>query len=115
MVRKNEELRVVCTEHKFGGPGFSAAKSLITGPAELNNKGRVFTHLHLEPGSGVGYHEHHGDMEIFYILSGHGTYNDNGTIVPVGPGDVTFCPSGAGHALTADDEPLDYIALVLFE
>lgn len=115
MVRKNEEQRIVRTEHKFNGPGFLTAKSMIAGPEELNNKGRVFSHLHLEPGSGAGYHEHHGDIEIFYILSGHGEYNDNGTIVPVGPGDVTFCPSGSGHALTAIEEPLDYIALVLFE
>ncbi len=56
----------------------------------------------LEPGCSLGYHEHQGESETYYILTGEGTYDDNGRIRPVKAGDVTFTPDGCGHALDAD-------------
>lgn len=76
-------------------------------------KGRVFAHTTVAPHSGIGYHIHNGDTEIYYILSGKAKYNDNGTIVDIEAGDVTFTPSGTGHGIENDnDEPLDIIALI---
>ena len=64
----------------------------------------------------VGWHIHHGDGETYYILKGHGEYNDNGTAVRVGPGDVTFVDDGEGHSLkNTGDETLEAIALILFK
>ena len=41
---------------------------------------------------------------------------DNGTITTVEAGDVTFCPPGTGHGiLNTGDEPLELIALILYE
>ena len=49
-------------------------------------------------------------------MSGHGRYNDNGTIVEIGPGDVTYCAPGEGHGLECiGDEPVEMIALILYE
>ena len=49
-------------------------------------------------------------------MSGHGRYNDNGTITEVGPGDVTYCAPGEGHGLACiGDEPVEMIALILYE
>ena len=46
---------------------------------------------------------------------GRGLFNDNGTEVEVGPGDVTFTGSGEGHALLNNgEEELEAIALILF-
>ena len=43
-------------------------------------------------------------------------YNDNGTEVEVGPGDVTFCDAEEGHALkNIGDEDLEAIALILYK
>ena len=48
-------------------------------------------------------------------MSGNGEYNDNGTIVPIEAGDVTFNPKGTGHAIhNPNDEPLEIIALILY-
>ena len=64
----------------------------------------------------IGYHIHNGDSETYYILSGKGRYNDNGTIVEIGPGDVAYCAPGEGHGLAYHDEkPVEMIALILYQ
>ncbi len=83
---------------------------------EMYNKGRVFNHLFLDPGCEIGWHVHHGDGETYCIVSGHGEYNDNGTIVPVGPGDVTFVDDGEGHSIkNTGEEDLISVALILYK
>ncbi len=57
-----------------------------------------------------------GDSETYYILSGKGRYNDNGTIVEIGPGDVAYCAPGEGHGLACHgEEPVEMIALILYK
>ena len=91
-------------------------KEILNGPEEMSEKGRVFGHTTVYPGSEIGYHIHKGDSETYYIMSGHGRYNDNGTITEVGPGDVTYCAPGEGHGLACiGDEPVEMIALILYE
>lgn len=116
MIRRKADRRVERAEHRFGAPGFITVQNLINGDDELNGKGRMLAHTIVGPGSGIGYHEHSGDSEIYYILRGRGEYNDNGAVTTVEAGDVTFTPSGAGHSLTClGDEPLEIIALILYE
>ncbi len=116
MVRNHSNVTVERHDRKFGAEGFITVRNLIRGDEELNGKGRVFAHTTVTPGSGIGYHVHRGDAEIYYIYSGRGIFNDNGTEVEVGPGDVTFTPSGHGHALTCTgDEPLEIVALILYD
>ena len=68
----------------------------------------------LEPGCSLGYHEHHGESETYYILSGKGIYSDNGELRMVEAGDMTFTPDGKGHALTnAGEENLVFMALII--
>jgi len=115
MVRYNNEAKY--TEKKmFDGAGKARMRLILESNAEMYDKGRVFNHLFLDPGCEVGWHIHHGDGETYYILKGHGEYNDNGTAVRVGPGDVTFVDDGEGHSLkNTGDEPLEAIALILFK
>ncbi len=115
MVRKSNEKQVDRFEHKFGADGFITVRSLINCDKELNDKGRVFAHTTVAPHSGIGYHIHSGDTEIYYVLSGKAKYNDNGTMTTIEAGDVTFTPSGTGHGIENDsDEPLDIIALIIY-
>ncbi len=115
MVRYNNEAKY--TEKKmFDGAGTARMRLILESNAEMYDKGRVFNHLFLDPGCEVGWHIHHGDGETYYILKGHGEYNDNGTAVRVGPGDVTFVDDGEGHSLkNTGDETLEAIALILFK
>lgn len=116
MIRRSKDKIVEWPEHKFGAPGYITVRSLINKDAELNDKGRVFAHTTVLPGHGIGYHIHNGDTEIYYVYSGKGEYNDNGTITTVEAGDVTFTPSGTGHGVTCiGEEPLELIALIFYE
>lgn len=115
MVRKANEREINRYDNKFGGDGFITVRSLINNDKEMNNKGRVFAHTTLNPGCSIGYHVHNGDTEIYYIYSGKAEYNDNGTIVTVEAGDVTFTPSGEGHGIkNIGDVPLEIIALIIY-
>ena len=115
MIRKGNEKHIERVEHKFGADGYITVRNLINSIDELNGKGRVFAHTTVAPHSGIGFHVHEGDTEIYYVLSGKAEYNDNGTITTIEAGDVTFTPSGTGHGINnKGDEPLDIIALIIY-
>lgn len=115
MIRRENE-RTVDVKKMFGGEGQSRMARILENPDEMYGKGRVFSHVTLEKNCEVGWHIHHGDGETYYILRGEGEYNDNGTVVTVRPGDVTFVDDGEGHSLiNRRDEPLELIALVLYK
>ena len=114
MIRKAANQKV---EHKCirNGIGETEMHLISESVDELYGKGRLFNRMIIQPGNSIGEHKHEGDNEIFYFLSGTGTYNDNGTIVEVGPGDVTVCNDGELHGLkNTGDVPLEFIALILF-
>ena len=114
MVRKPEQQQV---EFKCirGGVGEAEMHKLLNGAEEMYGKGRMFNRMILAPGRTIGGHKHEGDNEVFYILSGEGEYNDNGTIVTVAPGDVCVCSDGEYHAMAnKGSEDLVFIALILY-
>ena len=114
MLRRPEEQPV---EFKCirNGIGETEMKKLLSGADELYGKGRMFNLMTLKPGRTIGNHTHEGDNEIFYFLSGTGIYNDNGTAVTVGAGDVAVCSDGESHGLeNRGEEPLVFIALILY-
>lgn len=77
---------------------------------------RTFANATLDVGAEVEFHIHTGESETYYILSGSGMYNDNGTEVPVKSGDITFTASGEGHGLrNTGTEPLVFIALIIYD
>ena len=115
MIRRKDE-RTIDVKQMFNGAGQARLEHIRNGAEELYGKGRVFSHLILEPGCEVGYHVHNGDGEVYYILKGQGEYNDNGQPVTVYPGDVTFTDAGEGHSLlNKGPETLEAIALVLYK
>lgn len=115
-IRRSEENQTVRKPAPFNGVGEITVRSLLNGPEEMSQKGRVFGHTTVYPGSGIDYHIHTNDSETYYILSGKGLYNDNGTEVEIGAGDVTYCAPGEGHGLKClGNEPVEMIALILYE
>ena len=115
MIRRADDRKIEKVEHKFDADGYITVRNLINAPEELNGRGRVFSHITVAPHSGIGYHVHKGDTEIYYVLSGKAQYNDNGSITEIGTGDVTFTPDGYGHGVeNRGDEPLDIIALIIY-
>lgn len=102
-------------ENMHGGEGHVIIKRLLD-EKQLNGKCGLYAEVTIEPGCSLGYHEHHGESETYYILSGKGIYSDNGTLRMVEAGDVTFTPDGKGHAMTnSGDENLVFMALIIFD
>ncbi|MDU7504884.1 MAG: cupin domain-containing protein, partial [Clostridia bacterium] len=54
------------------------------------------------------------NFELYYILEGTATVDDNGTTVDVGPGDMIYTADGAKHSITANS-PMKMIATVVYE
>lgn len=114
MIRSKEQ-QIVEFKCIRNGNGETELHKILNSEEEFYGKGRLFNHMILAPGRSVGQHTHEGDNEIYYFLSGTGTYNDNGRYVKVGPGDTTICNDGELHGLVNDgDEPLEFIALILY-
>lgn len=114
IVRRGNE-RTTLVKEAFGGPGEITMTQLINCPEELFGKGRLFNHVKIEPGKGLGWHIHHGDSETYYILKGHGEYSDNGNIIDVYSGDVMIVGDGEGHCIkNVGDETLEMIALIVY-
>jgi mannose-6-phosphate isomerase-like protein (cupin superfamily) len=83
---------------------------------QFHNKGRLFAHNRLQPGSSIGYHRHEGDYEAYYFIRGEGMFNDNGREYPVRAGDCTLIGVGESHGIeNTGGEDLEFIALVLFD
>ena len=97
-----------------GGKGEVNLEHLLS-KDEMNDKCSTFARITIKPGSSLGYHQHKGNSETYFILSGHGIYNDNGTEVEIGPGTITFCPDGEYHGLSNENgsEDLVFIALII--
>lgn len=111
MEKKIEKIENMC-----GGKGHVIIEHIL-GEKELNGKCGLYAKVTIEPGCTLGYHEHHGESETYFILSGEGNYNDNGTIRQVKQGEVTYTGNGFGHALdnTSDSEDLVFMALIIFD
>ncbi len=115
MIRKAEECRIEYREHMRDGDGTVKITNLIAGDAELNDKGRLFAKITLEPGCSIGYHVHENDAELFYILKGTAEYSDNGQIRTVTAGDVTICPTGTGHGIAnKTQETVELVAVIVY-
>ncbi len=113
MIKRNAEMQKEVREHMREGTG-SVEILHVFKKEELGGRTRLFARLRVTPGSSIGYHEHHDEEEIFFILAGRGAVNDNGTPREVGPGDAVLTASGTGHAIAAvGPEPLELMAVIL--
>lgn len=107
------EKNVVVAEKRFGGRGSVILEHILD---ETLYEGLVPTYIKatLKSGCSLGLHQHNGNSEAYYILSGKGIYNDNGVLTEVEAGDTTFTADGESHGLeNAGSEDLVFIALVV--
>ncbi len=114
MVR-HEEMKI--KEHLGGGTGIGPAYMYeIVGKEGLLGHGRLFSKIVLPPGSTIGWHQHVGETEPYYILSGEGDFIDtDGTVTKVHAGDICTINVGDHHSLENNsDGDLTLIALVLY-
>ena len=99
-------------QNPCGGKGNMKMEKILS-EAEMKDKCGLYARVTLHPGDVLGYHEHHGNNECYFILSGEGVYDDNGTKRTVKAGDVTWTPDGSGHGLSNENGKEDVIFMAL--
>ena len=113
MVTRKENIRPIIKEQMRGGDG-RAVQTPVIDEAQFCGHGRLFAKMTREPGCSIGWHEHHGESETFYILAGAARYCDNGEWVTLRAGDCAYTPSGEGHSIAnAGTQPLEFMALIV--
>ena len=82
---------------------------------ELADRCGLYARVTVPAGSVLGYHEHHGNGESYFVLSGSAVYDDNGAKRTIGPGDSTWTPDGSGHGVdnSAGAEDIVFMALIV--
>ena len=82
---------------------------------ELGDKCGLYAKVTIPAGSVLGYHEHHGEGESYFVRAGEAVYDDNGAKRTIGPGDKTWTPSGSGHGVdnSAGKEDFVFMALIV--
>ena len=99
-------------ENPCGGKGRMTIEHVL-GPAEMKDKCAMYARVTLPPGAVLGYHEHHGNGESYFILSGEAVYDDNGTKRTIRAGDSTWTPDGSGHAVDNSRGKEDFVFMAL--
>lgn len=82
---------------------------------ELGGKVTLFARVVLEPKSEIGFHQHIGETEAYYVISGEGYFLDSdGTAKRVQAGDICTIREGESHGMrNTGTEQMKLIALVL--
>lgn len=108
MVRRSKMIVKTNTAGEKDAVIFESANT----PEELLNKCSLFGRMTLKPGCRVGYHQHVGDIESYYIISGKGIYNCEGIKTEVRDGDMAYCGNGESHDLICTGEE-DLVVMTL--
>jgi mannose-6-phosphate isomerase-like protein (cupin superfamily) len=103
------------SEKHLGGVGKVSFLSYINKTSRpKDSKFSLAAEITIDVDSTIGYHTHPTNQEIYLIVKGTGIYVENDKSEhPVGPGDLTFCPQGEGHALiNKGQDPLVFLAFI---
>lgn len=92
-----------------GGAGATTAFPFFADAPEL---GFSFRKRVLGPGAGIGLHQHHKD-EIYYVVSGSGFYELDGSVRRVQAGDAMLTRPGSTHAIRQGGDE-DLVLLVMY-
>jgi len=113
MVRQ-EKLTI---RHEIRGGKGDAYMYSVMDADEMMGHATMFSRIVLPVGSSIGWHQHVGNMEPYYILKGTGLFTEpDGSKTPVKAGDVCLIACGESHAIeNTGDEPLEFMAIVLNE
>jgi len=85
----------------------------MLGDYQKTSPGFKFIHNNvIDPGASIGEHAHHGDEEIYMILTGRGVMKIDGVDQEVSAGDVCLTRSGHSHSLTNSlESPMHFLVI----
>ena len=114
MIRRKNEYTVDIREEMRGGNGKVKIEHLWDEKNELKGKTRLMAKITLEPGCGIGFHNHDDEEEIFYIIKGTAQAEDNGETVILNAGDTILTGNGAGHSIKCiRDKAVEMTAVIV--
>ena len=114
MIRRAREMAGEVRERMRGGMGRVELCHLEK--ESLPGNARLFAKLTLEPGCSIGEHEHIGEAEMFYFISGCGVVTDDGERIPVRAGDSMTTLGGHRHSVeNTGEEALAIVAVIVRE
>ncbi len=113
MKRSSQEMVREIKEQMRGGEGQVEIVHLFKAD-EMKGHCRLAAQITLAPGCSVGGHAHDDEEEIFYILSGEATADDNGNPVTLAAGDALKTGGGETHSISCKGNvPLVMLAVIL--
>ena len=98
MIKRSTEMTDNVKVNMRGGDGQVSIREILL-KGEYKGNARLVGTITLEPGCSIGAHVHENEEEIFYIIKGTATYNDNGETVLLGEGDSCLCLGGQEHSI----------------
>ena len=114
MIRTEKEMGIKHYAHMRGGKLSDSAVKFLEA-ADSYGAGSFFGKAAIPPGGSIGYHEHKGEFEIYYILEGTAKVNDAGKDAVLHPGDMMQCRDGSSHSIeNIGDKDLVFLAMVLY-
>ena len=112
MIIRRNEMKTEVKEKMRGGEGAAHFYHLVDCEKEKNV--RMMAEITLQPGNSIGRHTHESEAEYYFILSGSGVVNDNGTDTPVKAGDAVITKDGASHSIKNNGSvPLVFHAVIV--
>ncbi len=113
MIKRNANMKTALKENMRGGDGTVKITEILEA-GEYKGKSRLVGVITLEPGCSIGTHVHENEEEIFYIIDGTATYNDNGETVLLNKGDSCLCLGGEEHSIAnRTDSTVKVFAVIL--
>lgn len=96
-----------------GGVGDITVQHLFS-KEEITAKTRLCARLTLPPGASIGTHQHNGEDEVYYLLSGTGMLDDGTTQTTVTAGDAVLTGRGESHSIAnTGDTNLEILAVIM--
>lgn len=103
MIKRADEMNKQIKVNMRGGDGQAVVNEVLS-KGEYKGNARLVGTILLESGCSIGEHIHENEEEIFYVIDGVATYNDNGKEVKLYKGDSCVCLGGEKHSVANKDK-----------
>jgi len=114
MLIKANEMPRIDRPNWRGGKGVPCI--LKADPSTYPNKWKLIGVMEFPAGTSIGKHEHVGEYELYFVLSGKGLVTDGDEQIMVLAGDALLTGNGACHCIECvGDELLRVLAVIVEE
>lgn len=114
MIKRAKDMTATVKVNMRGGDGQAVVTDILN-KGEYNGHARLLGTILLKPGCSIGPHVHENEEEVFYVIEGTATYNDNGKTEILQKGDSCVCLGGETHSIAnrTENEDLTVFAVIL--